>query len=79
MERHQRGRVVVQKHPKHITTSSFHSITKYLKKYLKFAEGKVKSSDDNKKVTYHPRKSLPFNEESAWMKKDGQFDGTKRA
>ena len=32
-----------------------------------------------KKVIYHARKSLPFNEESTWMKKDGLFDVTKGA
>ena len=34
-----------------------------LTKCLKFAEGKVQISNDDKKIIYHARKSLLFNEE----------------
>ena len=44
-----------------------------------FAEEKVQISDDDKKVIYHARKSLLFNEEGTWMKKDGLFDVTMGA
>ena len=45
------------------------TITKDL--LTKFAEEKVQISDDDKKIIYHARKSLLFNEEGTWMKKDG--------
>ena len=32
-----------------------------------------------KKITYHARKSLQFNEGGTWMKKDGLFDVTMGA
>ena len=48
------------------------TITKdLLTKCLKFAEEKVQISDDDKKIIYHARKSLLFNEGGTWMKKDG--------
>ena len=51
------------------------TITKdLLTKCLNFAEEKVQISDDDKKIIYHSRKSLLFNEEGTWMKKDGLFD-----
>ena len=51
------------------------TITKdLLTKCLKFAEEKVQISNDDKKIIYHARKSLLFNEEGTWMKKDGLFD-----
>ena len=46
---------------------------------LKFAEEKVQISNDDKKVIYHARKFLLFNEEGTWMKKDGLFDVTMGA
>ena len=53
------------------------TITKdLLTKCLKFAEEKVKISDDDKKIIYNLRKSLLFNEGGTWMKKDGLFDVT---
>ena len=45
-------------------------------KCLKFAEEKVQISNDDKKIIYHARKSLLFNEGGTWMKKDGLFDVT---
>ena len=48
-------------------------------KCLKFAEKKVQLSNDDKKIIYHARKSLLFNEEGTWMKKDGLFDVTMGA
>ena len=48
------------------------TITKdLLTKCLKFAEEKVQLSNDDKKIIYHARKSLVFNEGGTWMKKDG--------
>ena len=44
-----------------------------------FAEEKVQISNDDKKIIYHARKSLLFNEEGTWMKKDGLFDVTMGA
>ena len=56
------------------------TITKdLLKKCLKFAEEKVQISNDDKRIIYHARKSLLFNEEGTWMKKDGLFDVTMGA
>ena len=56
------------------------TITKdLLTKCLKFAKEKVQMSNDDKKIIYHARKSLLFNEESTWMKKDGLFDVTMGA
>ena len=56
------------------------TITKdLLTKCLKFAEEKVQISNDDKKIIYHARKSLLFNEEGTWMKKDGLFDVTMGA
>ena len=56
------------------------TITKdLLTKCLKFAEEKVQISNDDKKIIYHGRKSLLFNEEGTWMKKDGLFDVTMGA
>ena len=56
------------------------TITKdLLTKCLKFAEEKVQIFNDDKKIIYHARKSLLFNEEGKWMKKDGLFDVTMRA
>ena len=48
-----------------------------LTKCLKFAEEKVQIPDDDKKVIYHAKKSLLFNEGGAWMKKDGLLDMTR--
>ena len=45
-----------------------------LRTYLKFAEEKVKISDDDKKIMYHAGKSFPFDEGVTWIKKDGLFD-----
>ena len=39
---------------------------------------KVQIFNDDKKIIYHARKSLLFNEEGTWMKKDGLFDLTMR-
>ena len=50
-----------------------------LTKCLKFAEEKVQISNDDKKIIYHARKYLLFNEEGTWMKKDGLFDVTMGA
>ena len=50
-----------------------------LTKCLKFAAEKVQISNDDKKVIYHARKSLLFNEGGTWMKKDGLFDVTMGA
>ena len=50
-----------------------------LTKCLKFAEEKVQISNDDKKIICHARKSLLFNEEGTWMKKDGLFDVTMGA
>ena len=47
-----------------------------LTKCLKFAEEKVQIYNDDKKIIYHARKSLLFNGEGTWMKKDGLFDVT---
>ena len=56
------------------------TITKdLLTKCLKFAEEKVQISNDDKKIIYRARKSLLFNEEGTWMKKDGLFDVTMGA
>ena len=56
------------------------TITKdLLTKCLKFAEEKVQIFNDDKEFIYHARKSLLFNEEGTWMKKDGLFDVTMRA
>ena len=56
------------------------TITKdLLTKCLKFAEEKVHISNGDKKIIYHARKSLLFNEEGTWMKKDGLFDVTMGA
>ena len=56
------------------------TITKdLLTKCLKFAEEKVQISNDDKKIIYHARTSLLFNEEGTWMKKDGLFDVTMGA
>ena len=41
---------------------------------LKFAEEKVKISDDDKRIMYHAGKSFPFDEGVTWIKKDGLFD-----
>ena len=49
-----------------------------LTKCLKFDEEKVQIFNDDKKIIYHARKSLLFNEEGTWMKKDGLFDLTMR-
>ena len=52
----------------------------YLQKQKsKFAEEKVQVSNDDKRIIYHARKSLLFNEEGTWMKKDGLFDVTMGA
>ena len=56
------------------------TITKdLLTKRLNFAEEKVHISDDDKKIIYHARKSLLFNDGGAWSKKDGLFDVTMEA
>ena len=47
-----------------------------MKKRKQFVEEKVQISDDDKKIIYHARKSLLFNEEGTWMKKDGLLDVT---
>ena len=53
------------------------TITKdLLTKCLKFAEEKVQIYNDNKKIIYHARKSLLFNEECTWIKNVGLFDVT---
>ena len=50
-----------------------------LTKCLKFAEEKFQISNDDKKIIFHARKSLLFNKEGTWMKKDGLFDVTMGA
>ena len=52
----------------------------YLQKQKsKFAEEKVQISNDDKRIIYHAKKSLLFNEEGTWMKKDGLFNVTMGA
>ena len=55
------------------------SLVSFHGKSLKFAEEKVQISNDDKKIIYHARKSLLFNEGGKWMKKDGLFDVTMGA
>ena len=44
---------------------------------LNFAEEKIPLSNEDKKIIFHSRKSLFFNENQAWMKKRGEcFDVT---
>ena len=53
------------------------TITKdLLTKCLKLAEEKAHISNDGRKIIYHARKSLLFDEGGTWMKKDGLSDVT---
>ena len=48
------------------------TITKeLLSKCLSFAETKVQITEDDKKITYHSRKSLLFDRGNTWMKNGG--------
>ena len=51
-----------------------------LKKVLTFAEAHTHLSDDNKTIIHHARKSLLFNDQQTWIKRDsGLFDVTMGA
>ena len=51
-----------------------------LKKALTFAEAHTHISDDDKAIIYHARKSLLFNDQQTWIKRDsGLFDVTMGA
>ena len=51
-----------------------------LKKALTFAEAHTFLSDDDKEIIHHTRKSLLFNDQQTWIKKDsGLFDVTMEA
>ena len=50
-----------------------------LTKCFNFAQEKVQIFSDDKKIIYHARKSLLFNERGTWIKKDGLFDVTMGA
>ena len=54
------------------------SITRnLLRKALTFAEAHTLLSDEDKAITQHARKSLLFNDQQAWIKRDsGLFDVT---
>ena len=53
---------------------------KLLTDALKFAEEITNISEEDMKIIYHSRKSLLFNENQAWMKKEGElFDVTMGA
>ena len=56
----------------------YSSITEnLLKKALTFAEAHAHLSDDDKAIIHHARKSLLFNDQQTWIKKDsGLFDVT---
>ena len=57
------------------------SITENLhKKVLTFAEAHTHLPDDDKAIIHHARKSLLFNDQQTWIKRDsGLFDVTMRA
>ena len=58
----------------------YSTITKDLfTKCSKFSEEKVQISNDDRKIVYHARKSLIFNEGCTWTKKDGFFHMTMGA
>ena len=56
-----------------------------LKKALTFAEAHIHLSDDDKAVIHHTRKSLLFNSQQTWIKRDsglsdvtmGAYDGAE--
>ena len=51
-----------------------------LKKALSFAEAHTLLSDDGKAIIHHARKSLLFNDQQTWIKRDsGLFDVTMGA
>ena len=51
-----------------------------LKKALTFAEAHAHLSDDDKAIIHHARKSLLFNDQQTWIKRDsGLFDVTMGA
>ena len=59
----------------------YRSITEnLLKKALTFAEAHIHLSDDDKAIIHHTRKSLLFNNQQTWIKRDsGLFDVTMGA
>ena len=51
-----------------------------LKKALAFVEAHIHLSDDDKAIIQHARKSLLFNDQQTWIKRDsGPFDVTMKA
>ena len=53
------------------------SITENLLKNLNFSEAHTHLSDDGKAIIHHARKSLLFNDQQTWIKRDsGLFDIT---
>ena len=73
MEKHTRSYRLDQKYyTQHYKLSSL-TLRELLTDALTFAKTIIKLDDYDKKIIYHSRKSLLFNQEQMWMKKGGDL------